>query len=130
MRRTGVNGAALAKLIVTIVDFTALYMIASRLKAFSLRDWYSGHLLGAFVSSAALFLAVGIIAHLPITIPVAIALLFVTFVGYVVAFWMFAVDGEDRAVIRGLWAQRFSIIGRKPMPPVVPVLESDPEAQS
>jgi len=130
MRRAGVNGAALAKLIVTIVDFTALYIIASKLKAFSLRDWSSGHLLRAFASSAALFLAVGIIAHLPVSIPVAIALLLVTFLAYAVAFWVLAVDEEDRAVISGLWAQRFSIIGRKPMAPVVPVLESDPEVPS
>src|SRR6202011_2784504 len=105
MRRAGVNGAALAKLFVTIVDFSALYIIASRLKAFSIRDWFSGPLMRALALSAGLVTVIGLVASLRATIGASIAMLVVSFVVYTILFWVFAVDEEDRVVIRGLWSQ-------------------------
>jgi O-antigen/teichoic acid export membrane protein len=130
MKHAGVNGAALAKLLVTILDFSVLYVIASRLKAFSIRDWFSGPPLSALASSAGLVVVVAFIASLHVKIPMAITLLIITLVAYAVVFWIYAVDEDDRVVIKSLWAQGFSIIGRKPIETVVPVLESDPEVQS
>jgi O-antigen/teichoic acid export membrane protein len=125
MRRAGVNGAALAKLFVTIVDFSALYIIASRLRAFSIRDWFAGPLMRALALSAGLVALVGLIASLHARIGVSIALLIVSFLVYAFLFWIFAVDEEDRLVIRNLWSQVVSFRKAKSMTAAIPVLESE-----
>lgn len=128
MRHGGINGAALAKLFVTILDFTVLYAFASKLKAFSIRDCFSGPLMRALLLSAALVGCVAGIAALHAKIVVSIVLLIFAFAIYTVLFWIFAVDEEDRIIVRNLWAKGFSVIQKKPSPPVVPILESDSEA--
>jgi O-antigen/teichoic acid export membrane protein len=127
MRLAGVNGAALAKLFVTVVDFSALYIIASRLKAFSFRDCFSGPLMRALATSAGLIGAVGLIAWFHFGIGVSIGLLVVAFLIYTIAFWIFAVDEDDRSVIRNLWSQVITFRKAKSMTPGIPALESDSE---
>jgi O-antigen/teichoic acid export membrane protein len=127
MRRAGINGAALAKLFVTVVDFSALYIIASRLKAFSIRDCFSGPLMRALAISTGLAMVVAVIASLHARIGVSIIMLIFTFLVYLVLFWIFAVDSADRMVVKNLWAQALSVIKRKPLGTTAPILGSDPE---
>lgn len=127
MRRAGVDGAALAKLLVTILDFSVLYVIASKLKAFSIRDCFSGPLKRALLLSGGLVMVVATIASFHLQLVVSIAMLIVAFAVYTVAFWIYSVDEEDRLVLRSLWSQRFSITKQKQIAAVVPVLESDSE---
>ena len=58
MTRMGINGAALAKLIVTALDCSVLYMFAYSLKAFRFRDLLSGTLLRALTTSVGLAVSV------------------------------------------------------------------------
>ena len=127
MRKWGINGAALAKLFVTILDFTVLYAFASKLKAFSIRDCFSGPLMRALLLSAALVAGVGGIAALHTKLVVSVVLLICAFIVYAIAFWIFAVDEEDRIMITNLWTKGFSVIQRKQAQPVVPILETDAE---
>ncbi len=128
MRRAGINGAALAKLLVTVLDFSALYIIASRLKAFSIRDCFSGPLMRALAISTGLIAVVAVLASLKASVPLSVAMLIGTFLVYVVLFWIFAVDEEDRVVIRGLWKQ-FAISKKEQIPAVVPVIETGTKVQ-
>jgi O-antigen/teichoic acid export membrane protein len=102
MRHLGVNGAALAKVFVTISDCTFLYFFASRLKAFSLRDCVSGPLFRTISLSACLFFAVFAIHSMNLNLLVRAVLVVVCFLVYVFLFWVFAVDEEDRITIFGL----------------------------
>jgi len=102
MRRAGIDGAALAKLLVTISDGFFLYIFAFRLKAFSLRDCVSGPLFRAILTSAGLFLAVFSVHSMHLKLLVTAPLILLCFVAYVVAFWVLAVDSEDRITIFGL----------------------------
>jgi O-antigen/teichoic acid export membrane protein len=102
MRHLGVNGAALAKVFVTISDCTFLYFFASRLKAFSLRDCVSGPLFRTISLSACLFFAVFAIHSMNLNLLVRAVLVVVCFLIYVFLFWVFAVDEEDRITIFGL----------------------------
>src|SRR6266403_3044577 len=99
MRRAGIDGAALAKLLVTISDGFFLYIFAFKLKAFSLRDCVSGPLFRAILVSAGLFLAVFAVHTMHLNLLLAVPLVVLCFVVYAVAFWVFAVDDEDRITI-------------------------------
>jgi O-antigen/teichoic acid export membrane protein len=127
MHRAGVNGAALAKLFITILDFAVLYVIASKLKAFSIRDWFSGPLMRTLVMSAGLAAAIALIASLHTKIVVSIVLLISVCFIYSVLFWIFAVDEEDRITIGNLWRQGLSSIRREEIATAIPVLGNDPE---
>jgi len=127
MRRAGINGAALAKLFVTVVDFSALYIIASRLKAFSIRDCFTGPLMRALALSAGMVAVVAIVASFHATVAVSIAMLLVTFLTYTILFWIFAVDAEDRMLIKNLWAQKFSVALKEEPVPVLAAVGSDTE---
>jgi O-antigen/teichoic acid export membrane protein len=128
MHRAGVNGAALAKLFVTIVDFSALYIIASRLKAFAIRDCFSGPLMRALMASAGLVIAVAMIASFHAKIMTSIALLIICFVLYAMLFWVVAVDEEDRVVINNLWSRGLSVLRREEVGTIAAILESDSKA--
>jgi O-antigen/teichoic acid export membrane protein len=114
MRRFGINGAALAKLIVTVADLLVLYFFASRLKAFSLRDCFSGPLSRAILASGALLLAVFVTESVTTKLLVSIPLVIVCFACYAAAFWVVAVDEEDRITIGSLRQRlRFFLRGRE-----------------
>lgn len=128
MRRAGINGAALAKLLVTVLDFSALYVIASRLKAWAVRDCFSGPLMKALGVSGGLITAVAAISLLHARIAISVMLLLSCFLAYTVLFWVVAVDSDDRVVIRHLWSHLTATLKRKgPAPSVIPTLGSEPE---
>jgi O-antigen/teichoic acid export membrane protein len=124
MHRMGINGAALAKLIVTIVDCVALYLFAFRLRALRLRDFASGPLFRALVASAGFFLAVFYLSSLHAPLRVSIALLAVALAAYLTAFWLSAVDDDDRSTIQDLVRQAAAFLGVRG-PSRVVVLELD-----
>jgi O-antigen/teichoic acid export membrane protein len=102
MRWMGVNGAALAKLLVTVLDCGALFYFALRMKAFSVRDLMSGHLFCGLMISAGLFFGVCVIHSLHTNMIVSGILLMACFVAYAVAFWVVAADGEERVLFKSL----------------------------
>lgn len=125
MHKWGVSGAALAKLLVTIVDLTALYLFAWKLKAFSLRSCVSGPLSRAIVASAALMLAVFGVASLHEKLLITIPLVLFCFAAYAIVFWMAAVDHEDRMTIGGLRHRALSIFRGRAAAPVVQLEGND-----
>jgi O-antigen/teichoic acid export membrane protein len=103
MRRMGVNGAALAKLLLTVYDCVFLFFFAWKLKAFSIRDCLSGALAKAFLTSGILFFVVFAIHWLHRELTTAIILVIIAMVGYTISFWLFVFDADDRdAAIRFL----------------------------
>jgi O-antigen/teichoic acid export membrane protein len=102
MRRMGVNGAALAKLLVTVVDCGVLYFFAWRMKAFHVRDLVSGPLCRALVVSAGLFFSVYLVHSLHVNLIVSGLLVVLCFVAYAIAFWALATDGQERVLVKGL----------------------------
>jgi O-antigen/teichoic acid export membrane protein len=117
MRRAGIDGAALAKLLVTVSDGFFLYIFAFRLKAFSFRDCVSGPLLRAILVSAGLFLAVFTVHSMHLKLLLATPLILLCFVIYVVAFWVLAVDDEDRITIFGLRERALALLNGKRVVP-------------
>jgi O-antigen/teichoic acid export membrane protein len=114
MKRLGINGAAFARLLVTIVDGTVLFIFASRLRAFSFRDCLSGPLSQAIVSSFGLVLALFAINSLHAGLVVSIPLVLVSFILYVTIFWFLAFEAGDRAVVNRLRDRILSLVKGKP----------------
>jgi O-antigen/teichoic acid export membrane protein/glycosyltransferase involved in cell wall biosynthesis len=114
MRRYGINGAAFAKLLLTLIDCFILYTFASRLKAFSFRDVISGPLFRAILASVGLLAAVFLIRSSHVQLPVAAALTVVCFLVYAIAFWMVAVDEEDRNIISSIRERIFASLPGRP----------------
>jgi O-antigen/teichoic acid export membrane protein len=112
MRRMGVNGAALAKLLVTVLDCSVLYFFAWRMKAFHVRDLASGPLFRALVISGGLFAAVYFIHSFHINLVLSGVLLTVCFAAYALAFWVVAVDQEDRGTLIGFWRKALALLKR------------------
>jgi len=102
LHRIGTNGAAVAKLLITVVDTVCLFIFAKNLKAFSIREWRSGHLSRALAVSVGLVLAVLGIKVMQLALAVECLLLSVCCLVYVAAFWMFAVDDTERVTFRAL----------------------------
>jgi len=126
MRRAGIDGAALAKLLVTISDGFFLYIFAFKLKAFSLRDCVSGPLFRAILASVGLFFAVFSLHSMHLKLLLAVPLVLLCFVIYAVAFWVFAVDPEDRITIFGLRERALALLnGRRAVAGAVPVTGND-----
>jgi O-antigen/teichoic acid export membrane protein len=110
MQHWGINGAALAKICVTVADVLFLYSFASKLKAFSFRDCISGPLCRAILASAGLL---GLLLALQSFHPkllLAIPLAMACFAVYLVAFWLTAIDERDRLVISGLRQRALAIL--------------------
>jgi len=125
IKHHGINGAALAKLILTISDCAALYVFAFRLKAFSLRDCISGSLFRGILISGGLLTLVFATESMHLKLLIAAPSVLLCFVFYALAFWMFAVDREDRVTIYGLRERTLAILrGRRP-PAVLPVASND-----
>jgi O-antigen/teichoic acid export membrane protein len=115
MRRAGIDGAALAKLLVTISDGFFLYIFAFKLKAFSLRDCVSGPLFRAILATTGLFFAVFAVHSMHLKLLLAAPLVVLCFIVYAIVFWIVAVDDEDRVTIFGLRARVLALLsGRRP----------------
>lgn len=102
MGQIGINGAALAKLLVTIMDTVLLFGFAQRMKAFSVRDCLSGSLSRAVLASGALLLATYLIGSLHSTPGMSLLLMTLCLGCYTAAFWLFAINRNERAVIKTL----------------------------
>jgi hypothetical protein len=74
--------------------------------------------LRAIVISAALFSAVFFIHFMHLKLSLAIPLVAVCFGAYVLAFWVFAVDEEDRVTIFGLRERAFALLRARRAPAV------------
>lgn len=111
MHRMGLNGAALAKLLVTVLDCSVLYFFAWRMKAFHVRDLVSGPLFRALVASGGLFAAVYFIHAIGMNLVLSGLLVTASFVAYAVAFWVAAVDQEDRSTLLGFWRKALLLVG-------------------
>ena len=110
MSHYGINGAAFAKLLLTLIDCFILYTFASRLKAFCFRDLISGPLFRAILVSGGLLAAVFLIHSSHVKLPIAAALTTFCFLMYAIAFWMVAVDEEDRAIISSIRERVLAIV--------------------
>jgi len=124
MKRLGINGAALARLLVTVVDGAALFIFASRLRAFSFKDCVSGPLSQALLASFGLVAALLGIDSLHTGLLVSIPLVLACFVSYVTIFWLLAFEPADRAVIHRLRDRMLFLIKGKPAT-ALPVTGSD-----
>jgi len=112
MRRFGINGAAMAKLLITVADCILLYVFAWRMKAFSLRSCIAGPLGRATVTTATLFSAVFLIGSMHLRLLYSMLLVGFVCLCYVAMFWATAVDGEDRLTIRDLCDRMFRVLKR------------------
>jgi O-antigen/teichoic acid export membrane protein len=124
-KRHGINGAAFAKLLVTVADAVFLYIFAFRLKAFSLRDCVSGPLFRAISISAALFALIFAVGSMHLRLSLDIPLIALCFLGYAVMFWSFAVDEEDRTIIDVFRKKAFGIVTGRRAPAALPVTGTD-----
>lgn len=100
MRKMGIDGAAVAKLLLTIYDCTFLYVFAWKLKAFRVRDCFSGQLSRALMASAGLFGGVLLIHSLHFNLVISGVLLVVCFAVFTWAFWALAVDRQERHTLK------------------------------
>jgi len=125
IKHDGINGAAFAKLVVTVADCAILFMFALKLRAFSLRDCFSGPLFRAASVSAALFALVFAVESVHLKLLFAVPLIIMCFLGYVLMFWIFAVDTDDRTVLRGLRERVLALLARRRSVPAMPFAEND-----
>ena len=117
IKHQGINGAALAKLLLAAFDCGVLYIFASKLKAFSLRDCISGPLFRAILVSGGLLALVLGVASIHMKLLLAVPLIVLCFVCYALMFWILAVDAEDRTTIYGLRQRAFAMLrGRRAAP--------------
>jgi hypothetical protein len=121
IKHEGINGAAFAKLLVTVADCAALYIFASKLKAFSLRDCVSGPLFRAISVSGGLFALVFAVESLHLKLLFTVPLTLLCFVVYVPVFWIFAIDEEDRTTIYALRKRAFGILTGRPVTPAMQI---------
>jgi O-antigen/teichoic acid export membrane protein len=110
MRKMGINGAAMAKLLSGVLDTGALFAFAWRLKAFSLRDCLSGPLLRAVGSSAALAAVLWFIKSLHEPWIISAVLVAVCCICYMAAVWIGSIEVEERVVIKTLSRRLFDRI--------------------
>src|SRR5579864_2801400 len=114
IKHHGIGGAALAKVLLSICDCAVLYVFAFKLKAFSVRDCLSGPLFRAILISAALLGLILGVAFMHLKLFLAAPLIILCFAFYTVAFWIFAVDPEDRSTISSFRERAFAMLrGRR-----------------
>jgi O-antigen/teichoic acid export membrane protein len=119
-RRMGVNGAALAKLLITGIDGAALFFIAWKLKAFSPRECFSGPLLRAQGVSGMLLIGVAILGLFQFNLLLTGGFLVAFLALYAMAFWVVAVESNERKTILGLYRRLPFTLQREEASPVGP----------
>lgn len=100
MKGTGINGAAAAKLIITVADCVLLYGFACKIKAFQVSALFSGALLKTIVASVVFCCFVGLVHLLHTPLAISGLLLCLGVCGFIGAFYAFAVDPEERSALR------------------------------
>ncbi len=108
LHHMGITGAALSRLLVTILDTAGLYVFAWRMKAFSFRDCLSGSLLGAFVASGGLLVATYLIGSLHAQLAISIIAVAICLIAFFSTFWA-AADSGERYVVRSLYTLLFRV---------------------
>ena len=108
MRRMGINGAALAKLFITILDTTFLFAFAWKMKSFSVRDCVSGPLSRALLASGGLLFVVFFIGSFHSRVALSVMCLTACFLCYIATCWFVALDDADKITMRGL-SRQFSL---------------------
>src|SRR6267143_2749368 len=83
IKHDGINGAAFAKLVLTVADCAILFMFAFKLKAFSLRDCVSGPLFRAIAVSGLLLALVFSVHTMHLKLLLNVPLVILCFVLYV-----------------------------------------------
>jgi O-antigen/teichoic acid export membrane protein len=121
----GINGAALAKVLLTIFDCVGLYIFAFRLKAFSWRDCASGPLFRAIMASGGFMALVYAVQSMHLKLPVAAPLILLCIACYALVFWIFAVDDEDRITIYGLRERAVALLRTRRAAPAMQVTGND-----
>jgi O-antigen/teichoic acid export membrane protein len=121
IKHDGINGAAFAKLLVTIADCVVLYVFAVKLKAFSLRDCVSGPLFRAISVSGLLFALVFAVHTMHLKLLLTIPLGIVCFGVYILTFWVFAIDHEDRTTIYAFRQRAAGLLTRRRASPVMQI---------
>ncbi len=121
IKHDGINGAAFAKLIVTVADCAILFMFAFKLKAFSLRDCVSGPLFRAIAVSGLLLALIFSVHTMHLKLLLSVPLVILCFVVYVLTFWVFAIDHEDRTTIYALRQRAAGILTRRHAAPVLQI---------
>src|ERR1700686_509306 len=117
LKHDGINGAAFAKLLVTVADCMILFVFAFKLRAFSLRDCVSGPLFRAIALSGGLLAFVFGIESLHLKFLFTIPLVILCLAVYALMFWILAIDGEDRMMIYALRTRAAGILtGRRATP--------------
>jgi O-antigen/teichoic acid export membrane protein len=125
LKHMGLNGAALAKLFITVVDCTFLFGFAHKLKAFSLRDCVSGSLGRTFLLSGGLFVTVFWAHLIHAKVLVSLVILMICFAVYAMLFWFLAMDANEKSTILELAQQWFSGKGRRETAAAMAVSETD-----
>jgi hypothetical protein len=129
MRRTGINGAALAKLFITVVDCTFLFAFARRLKAFAFRDCLSGSLGRTILLSGGVFIAAFLIQSWHARMVVSFLLLGLCFGLYLGLFWLLAAGQNDKDTIHGLFQELLAGGRRRERAPVIQASETVAECK-
>jgi O-antigen/teichoic acid export membrane protein len=125
LKHMGLNGAALAKLFITVVDCTFLFGFAHKLKAFSLRDCVSGSLGRTFLLSGGLFVTVFWAHLIHAKVLLSLVILMICFAVYALLFWFLAMDANEKSTILELAQQWFSGKGRRETAAAMAVSETD-----
>lgn len=111
MRYMGLPGAALAKLITTLIDCLVLFWFAWRLKAFSVRDCRSGPLVKGVCASLAFVAVTFLIKSANLPVVQSASLLICAGAAYALLYWMVAIDTDEKVVIKSLHR---NLLGSRP----------------
>jgi O-antigen/teichoic acid export membrane protein len=121
IKHDGINGAAFAKLLVTVADCAVLFVFALKLRAFSLRDCISGPLFRAISVSGGLLALVFAVQSIHLKLLLTIPLIVLCLSVYLLSFWIFAVDDEDRTTIYALRKKAAAVLARRRATPVMQI---------
>lgn len=97
--RTGIKGAALAKLIITAVDFVGVFLFAARLEAFSVRSASSRFLWRAIVAGGVLAVCIELVEHLRVALVFKLSFTGLLFAVYAITCWKFVVVRREKLML-------------------------------
>jgi len=102
VRLWGIDGAALAKLLITVIDCGFLYWFSYRMGSFSPRDLWSGRMRRSVVAGVGLLTVLCLLsrAHLGLQVVAGCALL--ALLAYVAVVWGIVLEGAEKSAITGL----------------------------